>query len=81
MQNDLFHPDGLVYAYWRRHHTAVCNSYQSLGNLCPGTTMPVYPVAWVNLGTVLNISANLFHVYNPRSLRGIALPYQPMMLK
>jgi nicotinamidase-related amidase len=67
MQNDFCHPDG-----WLAHIgvdvTPARSPIQPLQKLLPVLRNAQVPVVWVNWGNrpdLLNISANVHHVYNP----------------
>ncbi|ABA21201.1 Isochorismatase hydrolase [Trichormus variabilis ATCC 29413] len=67
MQNDFCHPDG-----WLAHIgvdvTPAAKPIVPLNNLLPELRAVGVPVIWLNWGNrpdLLNISANLLHVYNP----------------
>jgi nicotinamidase-related amidase len=74
MQNDFCHPDG-----WLSHIgvdvTPARQPIQPLQNLLPILRQGNIPVIWLNWGNradLMNISANLLHVYNPTG-EGIGL--------
>lgn len=74
MQNDFCHPDG-----WLAHIGVDINPARapinSLQNLLPTLRNIGVPVVWVNWGNrpdLVNISANIHHVYNPTGM-GIGL--------
>lgn len=77
MQNDFCHPDG-----WLAHIgvdiTPARTPISSLKTLLPTLRAAGVPVVWVNWGNrpdLLNISANLLHVYNPTGLGvGVGAP-------
>ncbi|MBF2063922.1 MAG: cysteine hydrolase [Calothrix sp. C42_A2020_038] len=67
MQNDFCHPDG-----WLAHIgvdvTPARQPIKPLQNLLPALRQVNIPVLWVNWGNrqdLMNISANVLHVYNP----------------
>lgn len=74
MQNDFCHPDG-----WLAHIgvdvTPARKPIEPLQNLLPLLRQVNIPVIWLNWGNrpdLINISANVFHVYNPTG-EGIGL--------
>jgi nicotinamidase-related amidase len=74
MQNDFCHPDGWL-AHIGVNVTPARQPIQPLQNLLPILRQANIPVIWLNWGNrpdLMNISANVLHVYNPTG-EGIGL--------